>query len=307
MEQSGQQRGSAGLQVILNLPLPTMPRSSENVLTLDPSPRARRLLWHLLSIGAATFEKSSGRDGMPPRGALWFFVRSGRGRIEVDGRSCALAPGPRCWLVGRSSPRIDSLRAGQPVVCSGFRFGGPELEAWMEELGDDIEFELEPDDFALARQTASALLRLARHRPAGYEWDVHVGITQVLGRLLHARRVFRSPGLEIPPPVSRAIGLVAADPCRQWRVSELAAAAGASRSSLQLMFKRSQHESVREFLQCARLDQARQLLCDERLAIKEVSARLNFSSEFYFSRFIRKKTGMSPRRYRDLIRATARG
>ncbi len=289
--------------MILHSPLPAMPHPSARMLTLDPSPRARRLLWHLLSIGAVTFEKSRGRDAMPLPGALWFFVQSGRGTVELAGRSYALAPGPRCWLVGRSSPQIDGLQAGKRVVGSGFRFGGPELDAWIEELGDNIEFELESEDFALVRQTARTLLRLAKHRPAGCEWDIHVGITQVLGRLLHARRVFRSPGLEMPPPVSRAIALVAADPCRQWRVSELAAAAGASRSSLQLMFKRCQHESIREFLQRARIDQARQLLCDERLAIKEVSTRLNFSSEFYFSRFVRKKTGLSPRGYRDQIRA----
>ena len=48
--------------------------------------------------------------------------------------------------------------------------------------------------------------------------------------------------------------------------------------------------------------QARQLLCDDRLAIKEVSARLSFSSEFYFSRFFRKKTGMSPRQFRQSIK-----
>ena len=67
------------------------------------------------------------------------------------------------------------------------------------------------------------------------------------------------------------------------------------------MFREFRTESIHEFLQRTRLDQARQLLCDERLAVKEVSARLNFSSEFYFSRFFRKHTGMSPRQFRESI------
>ena len=71
---------------------------------------------------------------------------------------------------------------------------------------------------------------------------------------------------------------------------------------VQSMFREHRHESVHEFLLRMRMDQARQLLCDERLAIKEVSARLNFSNEFYFSRFFRKRTGMSPRRFRESIK-----
>ena len=93
-----------------------------------------------------------------------------------------------------------------------------------------------------------------------------------------------------------------AEPTRDWRVPELADAAGASRSGLQRMFKEFQKESIHEFLQRTRHDQARQLLCDERLAVKEISARLSFSSEFYFSRFFRKREGMSPRQFRESIR-----
>jgi two-component system response regulator YesN len=71
------------------------------------------------------------------------------------------------------------------------------------------------------------------------------------------------------------------------------------------MFREHRHESIHEFLLRMRMDQARQLLCDERLAIKEVSARLNFSNEFYFSRFFRKRTGLSPRDYRRSIRVSS--
>jgi len=71
-----------------------------------------------------------------------------------------------------------------------------------------------------------------------------------------------------------------ADLARDWRVPELAEAAGASRSGLQRMFKEVHQESIHEFLQRTRVDQARQLLCDERLAVKEVSARLNSPANF---------------------------
>jgi AraC-like DNA-binding protein len=196
-------------------------------------------------------------------------------------------------------PRTYAPHPGKRIVNTGLRFGGPELEAWREELGESNEFILSEKDFTALKKGLQVLVRMVKRRPAGFEWEVHEQITHLLGRLLQARQVFSAPQQEIPKPLSRAVELVMADPARHWQVPELAEAAGASRSSLQLMFKVFQHESIHEFLQRTRLDQARQLLCDDRLAIKEIAARLNFSSEFYFSRFFRKKTGMSPRQFRE--------
>jgi len=57
-------------------------------------------------------------------------------------------------------------------------------------------------------------------------------------------------------------------------------------------------ETLHDFLQRTRLDEARRLLGDPTLTIKEVAARLHFSSEFYFSHFFRKASGMSPTQFR---------
>jgi AraC-like DNA-binding protein len=64
------------------------------------------------------------------------------------------------------------------------------------------------------------------------------------------------------------------------------------------LFKASRSETLHDFLQRSRLAEARRLLGDTRLTIKEVAARLHFSSEFYFSHFFRRVSGMSPSEYR---------
>jgi AraC-like DNA-binding protein len=276
-----------------------MANSFAQLYMLDPSPRARRLFWHLLSVGSVTRDEPDRHEGMDKPGAHLFWVQSGKGTLEVPERAYPLEPGPRCWLVDMKKPRTYAPLPGKRIINPGFRFGGPELEAWREELGGNCEFALDRRDFEFVRRSTRELSRLARRRPTGFEWEIHVVITQILGRLLKARRVFSLPEVEVPKPLARAISLVMADPCRDWKVTELAQTAGVSRSGLQRMFKTFQHESVHEFLLRTRLDQARQLLCDERLAIKEVSARLSFSSEFYFSRFFRKRTGLSPRQFRE--------
>jgi AraC-like DNA-binding protein len=279
-----------------------MPNSFTHLYPIEPSPRARRLLWHLLSIGAVTLDEPDRHEALEKPGAHLFWAQSGKGTLDVPTGSYSLKPGPRCWLVDMRKPRTYAPLPGSRIVNVGLRFGGPELESWREELGEDNAFILAKNDFESIRKATQRMLQLVRRRPVGYEWEVHVQITQILGRLLNTRRVFSSPQLEAPAALRRAVSLVMADPSRDWQVPELAKATGASRSGLQRLFKIHQQESIHEFLQRTRLDRARQLLCDERLAIKEISARLNFSSEFYFSRFFRKKMGMSPRSFRQSIK-----
>jgi len=278
-----------------------MPNSFSRLHLLEPSQRARRLFWHLLSIGTVTRDEPDEHEALEKPGAHLFWVQSGQGVLQVPGRSYELKPGPRCWLVDMRYDRTYSPAPGKKLLNMGFRFRGPELEAWREELGESHEFVLSESDFQALKKAAQQMQNLARRRTESFEWEIHVLITQILGRLFKARHLLSAPQVDVPKPLARAVDLVMADPARDWRVPELADAAGASRSGLQRMFREFRTESIHEFLQRTRLDQARQLLCDERLAVKEVSARLNFSSEFYFSRFFRKHTGMSPRQFRDSI------
>ena len=87
-----------------------------------------------------------------------------------------------------------------------------------------------------------------------------------------------------------------------WRAAELAGIAHVSYSGLRSLFKATQHESPHEFLRRTRLDQAKPLLPDERLSVKEVAWRLNFSGEIYFIQWFRPSTGGTP----SAFRATAR-
>ena len=279
-----------------------MANSFAQLYHVDPSPRAQRLFWHLLSIGPVMLDRPDHHEAMDKPGAHLFWVRSGRGLLEVPGNSYALSTGLRFWLVDMKKPRTCSPLADGRIVNTGFRFGGPELEAWREELAGNNEFPMAPDDAQFIRSQTRELARLARIKPAAFEWSIHVIITEILGRLLKSRGLLQRGEAEVPKPLARAINRVMSDPYRDWKVTEVAREAGVSRVGLQSMFREHRHESIHEFLLRMRMDQARQLLCDERLAIKEVSARLNFSNEFYFSRFFRKRTGMSPREYRRSVR-----
>jgi AraC-like DNA-binding protein len=91
---------------------------------------------------------------------------------------------------------------------------------------------------------------------------------------------------------------VLANPARAWRAAELARIAHVSYSGLRSLFRATQHESLHEFLRRTRIDQAKLLLADERLSIKEVAGQLNFSSEAYFSQWFRRNTNYTPSAFR---------
>ena len=180
------------------------------------------------------------------------------------------------------------------------RFSGPGVEAWLELLGPEPIFTLPPN---MLRLRLGRLRRLVQRRLPEYEWQVHSELTALWGELLAARGVFTLPKTAVPPPVARVLEAVFANPARDWQAQELARMAAISYSRLRHHFQRAQGETVHAFLQRTRLDLARRLLSDRRLAIKEVAQHLHFSSEFHFSRFFHRGAGMSPTRFRERCRA----
>jgi AraC-like DNA-binding protein len=279
-----------------------MPGSAEKLHFVEPSPIARRLLWHLFSIGSRRVTKPDPHASFEKPGAHLFWVQSGEGELEHETGRFALKRGRNVWLVDMSRPRAYIPAKGRHLTIVGFRFGGPGLEFWHEEIKGDENSEFRLDDFGFVNRTQSELLRLVRRRPTGWEWQVHVVITNMLGQLLMSRNLLVSPHSELPAPVVRVMNAIASNPMRDWKAKELAAIGKVSYSGLRALFQRSGQGTIHEHIQRARLDQARLLLADERLSVKDVAAQLSFSSEFYFSHFFRHLTGMSPTEFRHNLK-----
>lgn len=280
----------------------TVAELSEHLTFVEPSPIARRLLWHLFSIGSRKITHADQHQRFEKPGAHLFWVQSGEGELEDETGKFALKRGKKVWLVDMSKPRTYIPAPRRHLTIVGFRFGGPGLEFWHEEIraGKNSEFTL--DDFGIVKRTQSELLRLVRRRPVGWEWQVHVFITNMLGKLLMSRELLVSPHAELPPPMVRVLNAISANPLRDWKARELAAVGKVSYSGLRALFQKSKQGTIHEHIQRARLDQARVLLADKRLSVKDVAAQLNFSSEFYFSHFFRHYTGMAPTEFRQHLK-----
>ncbi len=82
-------------------------------------------------------------------------------------------------------------------------------------------------------------------------------------------------------------------------IPELAAEACLSVSRFSHLFTEVVGKSPNEFIISLRVDRARELLCDTGLSVREVSERVGFTDQNYFSRLFRERVGVSPRRFRQ--------
>lgn len=275
---------------------------AEKLNFVDPTPVARRLLWHIFSIGSRKVLQLDRHERFEKPGAHLFWVQSGEGELEYKSKRFQLRRGKEVWLVDMAKPRTYIPAPNRHLTIAGFRFGGPGLEFWHEAFRDEENAEFPLEDLKQVARWQGELLRLVQRRPTGWEWQVHVIITNFLGKLLVSRNLLDSPQAELPPPVVRVLNAISANPLRDWKARELAMVGKVSYSGLRAAFKKSGHGTVHEHIQRARLDQARLLLADKRLSVKDVAAQLSFSSEFYFSHFFRHHTGMSPTDFRKHLK-----
>ena len=268
----------------------------------QPSPMARRIFWHLHSLGEVRLTAPDYHEPFEKPGAHLFWITSGRGVLELQTGNFALKPGTQVWFVDMKKPRIYVPEAGRHLGICGIRFGGPALESWHEILGENREPEFAFRDQAFLRRSYQEIRRLKQRKPAEWEWQIHNRLHELMGRLLAAHGLLAARGEELPEAIVRFTNAVAADPTRYWRARDLPAIAHVSYSKLRALFLQTQGETLQRYLQKFRLDQARRLLADERLSVKEVADRLHFPNEFYFSRFFHRCTGMSPTQFRSALK-----
>lgn len=82
-------------------------------------------------------------------------------------------------------------------------------------------------------------------------------------------------------------------------VSEMARQSGYGLDHFGRVFRKVMGCGPQEFVVRSRIAQARQLLLDSALSVKQVASELGYSSSFYFSRQFKSMTGNSPTNFRN--------
>jgi AraC-like DNA-binding protein len=101
------------------------------------------------------------------------------------------------------------------------------------------------------------------------------------------------------PLVGRALSLLHAEPARSWRLDELAAGCGASRSALADRFTRMTGYPPIQYLTRWRMQLAAKHLTERDAKVAAVAQEVGYESEAAFSRAFKKFSGLSPSDWRS--------
>jgi len=71
------------------------------------------------------------------------------------------------------------------------------------------------------------------------------------------------------------------------------------------LFKRTYGKSIMSYHSELKIEEAKRLLREEPLTVREISERLCFESPEYFSRAFKRKVGMSPRAFRGMLMSSS--
>lgn len=100
------------------------------------------------------------------------------------------------------------------------------------------------------------------------------------------------------PCVKKALEFINNNLSAKITLSDVAESAFVSNCTLTTKFKKELNLTVQEYIQTQRLFKAVQLLKNTKMSVAQISEKLGFSDQFYFSKCFKTKFGLSPREYR---------
>ena len=190
---------------------------------------------------------------------------------------------------------------------------GCNFEYYCEDMMEHIYFHIElsrEDRLDITRELCEPIYLADKDEPSELFRLVHtkdhslITLIELKARVLDAvTRVLKENGISPEEkPMSEcvllAISYITKNPIASLTTGEIAANAFVSKSKLTKQFRRELSMSVQEYLYNILLSEATRLLINTELAVSEISERLGFSDQFYFSRKFKQKYGLSPRAYK---------
>lgn len=273
-----------------------MPRSERFFAT--PSALARRVLLyitrcgHYYCDGSYDFRDSSEVGQLEShRNFLLSYVRAGAMRYAADGDTFTATAGQLALLDCR---RPHRFRAAPYVETLWLHFDGLCAAAFFEQIvtlrgGRHL---LEP---AGVHKLESLLTALVAGVKSGEEETVRSSrlYTVLCALLLPGGGQDAAKG-----PVSQAMEYIGAHLFEDLPVDQLAAAVNVSPSHFSRQFRGQTGFSPHEYIVLHRIDEAKTLLLETDLTVREIADRVGYHSEVNFIASFQNKVGVSPASFR---------
>lgn len=225
------------------------------------------------------------------------YCLSGKGTVEIDGKTFDVGQGQLVWIPGEA-PHSHRADERDPWSVMWLRMYGPdnpalrrrlfgagrprmtiaesgEMIAWFHRLFDTMAARSADADLRLNADVADLLRLLARQRDSAVR-----------------------PSL--PPALSRLHTAIMANPEAPWSSDDMQRYAGMSSSQLRRLFQKHFATTPRAYLRRARLAMAQRLLLESSRTLSEIAFDCGFFDAYHLSRDFKRVIGRPPSEWRRL-------
>jgi AraC-like DNA-binding protein len=142
------------------------------------------------------------------------------------------------------------------------------------------------------------ILELLESEAIGFR-EIITSITyQIFAQLNSAQRIKQFGGKQIENVILKTKILLTENISNKINFHEIADELNVGYSWFRRMFKHYTNFSPSQYFQLIKLNKAKTLLIETQMHISEISFHLGFDSQYYFTKFFTKKTGVSPSKWR---------
>lgn len=220
------------------------------------------------------------------------YIMGGKMNMELDGECFPMNPGH--LLIIRPGTSIfyytpDDLRVNYLWI----HFTGSEAERLLARLHLPANTPLDAGVHRGAEELWQRMFREFVINDEYFELSASAVLTEIL--TFFSRNINKAQGRR---ELFKSISYIHENYRRNIRIRELAELENMSEAHYRVCFRRMTGFSPNEYLNDRRINAAAELLENTNKKIEEISALAGFNDVYYFGRVFKKKTGISPGRYR---------
>ena len=124
--------------------------------------------------------------------------------------------------------------------------------------------------------------------------------------LLYSEKSFtnietKTTKLDLSPQIRKVVDYMYQNIYKKFVLNDFATIANMSASQFRMQFKKETSQSVIDFFNTLKIEQAKILIRENLYSFDEIALMLNYSSASYFSRQFKQKTNMTPTEFSKLV------
>ncbi len=142
------------------------------------------------------------------------------------------------------------------------------------------------------------ILDLLENEPIGFREIISALTYQIIAQINSAEQIKQFGGKNIEKIILKAKIILAENISKQINFEYLSEELNVGYSWFRKMFQRYTQLAPAQYFQLLKLNKSKTLLVETTMQISEISEFLGFRTQYYFSKFFKKRTGYSPSEWR---------